>query len=103
MRVPAPFRRVSLSSLMGLVGLSAIGFAAVHNATELWAGSLYTLAQAALVLAILLAIYRRDRKRAFWVRLCGIRMGCPSQRLWPLGGTAHEHNASPDRTPLATI
>ena len=59
--------RFSLLWLMALVLLVAVGFAALGNPTGLWASALFTLAVFLLCVAVLGAVFRHGRRRAFWV------------------------------------
>jgi hypothetical protein len=44
-----------------------VSFAALREATDLWDGGVFTAALAALLVSMLLAVHRRDDKRAFWL------------------------------------
>lgn len=59
--------RLSIAGLLGSVVIAAVGFAALHNASPLWAGFVVLAAVALLALAVLGAVYRRGAKRAFWL------------------------------------
>jgi hypothetical protein len=60
-------RRISIRTLMALVLVSAIGLAALRNASELWAGMMLLLALAAVGVAILGVALMRGRERAWWL------------------------------------
>ena len=62
----ARFRlRFSMLSLMQTVFISAVGFAALRNASELWAGLTSTLALGLCSLAIVGSILSRGDSRSF--------------------------------------
>src|SRR5262245_47175994 len=59
--------RISIARLMVVVGVIAVGFAALRTPSQLWASGIYSLALAAFTIAVLAIAYRRGEKRAFWV------------------------------------
>ena len=59
--------RVSIGSLMGVVMVVAVGFAALRNPSRAWFGAMDMLTRGVLGLAILLAAFRRGPRRAWWV------------------------------------
>ena len=65
----------SLRNLLVAVAAVAIETAALLNANEWWASVLWGVAFALLVLAGLMALFRREAKRAFWSG-CLISGGC---------------------------
>ena len=58
--------RVPLSALLVVVGLMAVGFAALRVSSRLWASACFSVALLMLVVAVAELIYRRGRVRAFW-------------------------------------
>jgi hypothetical protein len=62
-----PRTRLSIAGLMGFVVVVAIGIGGLKAADPIWASSCYTLAFFSLIASVILAIQRRERKRAFWV------------------------------------
>jgi WD40 repeat protein len=58
--------RFSIASLLIVVLVLALGFAALRESSELWDSGVFTLALAVLVTSILLAIHRTESRRAFW-------------------------------------
>jgi hypothetical protein len=60
-------RRISVRSLMAIVLISAIGLAALRNASNLWAGIILLLDLAALAGAVLGAAIMRGREQAWWL------------------------------------
>src|SRR5438552_3256965 len=66
-------KRFSILSLMGLVGVIAIGIAALRSPSPLWANGLFTLAILACLASVIYAIYSKGRRRAFGVgfAICG--------------------------------
>jgi hypothetical protein len=65
--------RFSIAGLVIYVALFAVGFAAIRNPSSLWASTLFSVTLSTLSLAVLAAVYRRARRRAFWVgfAFCG--------------------------------
>ncbi len=59
--------RFSIASLLLVVLFAAIGYAALRESSDLWESGVFTLTLAALLTSILLAVHRRDSKRAFWL------------------------------------
>jgi hypothetical protein len=57
----------SIRGLLWAVTFLAVGMAALLNANGLWQGLSWGLAIYALTAAILLAVYRREEMRAFWL------------------------------------
>jgi hypothetical protein len=59
--------RFSIAHLLLLVLFSGVGFAALRSPSQLWASGWFSAALATLTIAVLVAVYRRGRRRAFWV------------------------------------
>jgi hypothetical protein len=59
--------RFTIASMLTVVLFFAIGFAALREASDLWASGIFTLTLGVLLLSILLAVYRTAARRAFWV------------------------------------
>lgn len=57
----------SIRGLLWAVTILAVGMAALLNASGIWQGLSWALVLYALTAAILLVIYRREEKRAFWL------------------------------------
>ncbi len=57
---------LSISGLLALVAVVAIGFAAIHNATPSWAGGLYSLTFFLLVASLLGILFGQGPRRVFW-------------------------------------
>src|SRR5689334_15447370 len=64
---------ITIASLMGAIALIGVALAALRSPTQLWAGITLSASLAAVTLAVLAAVYRRGRSRAFWVgfSVCG--------------------------------
>jgi hypothetical protein len=58
--------RFTIGALLVLVLYLGIAFAALRQASPLWDQALFTGTLALLILALLLAAHRRERKRAYW-------------------------------------
>jgi hypothetical protein len=60
-------RRYSMTSLVLVVVIFSLGFVALRTASELWTTGTITLTLITLGFGVLGAVFRRGRKRAFWV------------------------------------
>ncbi len=60
-------RRISIRTLMAFVLVSAVGLAALRNATELWAQVMLMTSFLAVGVAVLGASLMRGRERAWWL------------------------------------
>jgi hypothetical protein len=58
--------RFNIASLLIVVLILGIGFAALRESTDLWESGVFTLALSFLLTSILLAVHRSDARRAFW-------------------------------------
>jgi hypothetical protein len=63
MRLP----RFKIRSLLGVVFLIAIAIAALRAADESWDSGMLGLTLLSLMTAVLLAVHRTDRRRAYWL------------------------------------
>jgi hypothetical protein len=84
-----PRMRVSIAGILVWVALLGVGFAALRNPSLLWSNALFSVALGTLTLAVLAAVYRRGRRRAFWVGFatCGwvyllLALGPANESLW---------------------
>ena len=59
--------RFTIASLLVVVLFVAVCFAGLREANESWDSGLFSLTIAVLLLSILLAIYRTEKRRAFWL------------------------------------
>jgi hypothetical protein len=59
--------RFTIASLLVVVLLVAVGFAALREASDLWDRGVFTLALAVLLVSILFAVHRTGSERAFWL------------------------------------
>jgi hypothetical protein len=59
-------RRTSIAGLMGIVGVVALGMAAMRSATVLWTAAASTITLALLLTAVVGAIWLRGPDRAYW-------------------------------------
>jgi hypothetical protein len=58
--------RFTIAGLIGVITFLGIGLAALREASELWDSGLFTLTLGVLLVAVLLAVHRREDRRAFW-------------------------------------
>ncbi len=59
--------RFHLGTLVILILLLGVGFAALRESNETWDSSIFTLTLGVLLSSILLAIHRAEKRRAFWL------------------------------------
>ncbi len=59
--------RFTIASLLVVVFLVGVGFAGLREANESWDSGLFSLTIAVLLLSIVLAIHRAEKRRAFWL------------------------------------
>jgi hypothetical protein len=59
--------RFHIGSLLILVVLLGVGFAAMREANDLWDGIVLASAVGILMVSVLLAVHRRAERRAFWL------------------------------------
>ena len=59
--------RFHLGTLVILVLILGVGFAALRESNEIWDSSIFTITLGVLLISILLAIHRTGSRRAFWL------------------------------------
>jgi hypothetical protein len=59
--------RFNISTLVVLISVFGIGFAALRESNEIWDSGIFTLTVGVMLISVLLAIYRSDARRAFWL------------------------------------
>ena len=59
--------RFHLGTLVILVLLLGVGFAALRESNEIWDSSIFSVTLVLLLVSILLAVHRHESKRAFWL------------------------------------
>ena len=59
--------RFHLGTLVILILLLAVGFAALRESNEIWGSSILSITLGLLLISILLAIHRTDKRRVFWL------------------------------------
>jgi hypothetical protein len=76
--------RFSVARLLAVIALCGVGFAALRSPSHLWASAVFAVALGSLPLALLNAIYRRERQRAFWVGflVCGAAYFAATKGPW---------------------
>jgi hypothetical protein len=65
--------RFRVGTLVILVLLLGVGFAALRESNDTWGGTIFSMTFGVLLISILLAIHRTEKRRAFWLgfALCG--------------------------------
>jgi hypothetical protein len=59
--------RFNIASLLVVVLILGVGFAALRESSDLWDSGLFALTLGILLVSILLAVHRSEARRAFWV------------------------------------
>jgi hypothetical protein len=59
--------RFHLGTLIALVLVLGVGFAALRESNETWDSGVFTLAVVILLTSVLLAVHRTEERRAFWL------------------------------------
>ena len=59
--------RFHLSTMLLIVLLTGVGFAALRESDEIWDSEVFTLVLAVLLVSILLAVHRTEKRRAYWL------------------------------------
>jgi hypothetical protein len=59
--------RFNIASLLVVVLVLGVGFAALRESNDLWDSGLFTLTLVVLLVSILLAVHRTEARRGFWV------------------------------------
>jgi hypothetical protein len=59
--------RFHIGTIVILILLLAIGFAALRESDEIWDSSMFSLTLGVLLISILLAVHRTETRRAFWL------------------------------------
>jgi hypothetical protein len=59
--------RFNIASLLVVVLLLGVGFAALRESIDLWDSGIFTLTQTALLISVLLAVHRTESRRSFWI------------------------------------
>jgi hypothetical protein len=59
--------RFHIGTLLVLIIVLGVGFAALRESNDAWDCGIFTLALGALLVSILLAMHRSEKKRAFWL------------------------------------
>ncbi len=62
-----PKFRLNIASLLVVIFILGIGFAALRESTELWQSGTFTLTIGVLLISTLLAVHRTGKRRAFWL------------------------------------
>jgi hypothetical protein len=75
--------RFSIGGLMAVVLVLAIGFAALRNASQTWAGLMFLLTCGVLGLAVVGAVCRREAERAWWLGFAVFGWGYMILAFWP--------------------
>jgi hypothetical protein len=79
--------RFNIASLLVVVLVLGVGFAALRESNDHWDSGLFTLTLCVLLVSILLAIHRTEAKRAFWIGFTVFASGYLSLSLVPSIGS----------------
>ena len=59
--------RITIAGLLGIVAFVAVAFAALRVPTDGWDGGVFGVTPTVLLISVLLAAHRTERRRAFWI------------------------------------
>src|SRR5262249_42018111 len=59
--------RLNIASLLLAVLVLGIGFAALRESNGIWDAGIFTLTVGMLLISVLLAVHRKEARRAFWL------------------------------------
>jgi hypothetical protein len=59
--------RVSIGSLLAVIGIFGVALAALRNPSYLWANAAFTTALAAVMAAVVNTVFGRGSRRAYWI------------------------------------
>jgi len=59
--------RFNIASLLAVIFVVGVGFAALRESSDLWESGLFTVTLGSLLISILLAVHRPESRRAFWI------------------------------------
>jgi len=59
--------RFNIASLLVIILVLGVGFAALREASDLWESGLFTVVLGSLLISILVAVHRTESRRAFWL------------------------------------
>jgi hypothetical protein len=59
--------RFDIANLIVVILVLGVGFAGLREAIDLWEFGIFTLMLGVLLISILLAIHRTEKRRAFWL------------------------------------
>jgi hypothetical protein len=59
--------RFNIASLLSVILVIGVGFAALRESSDLWDSGFLTLTLTALLISILLAVHRTESRRSFWI------------------------------------
>jgi hypothetical protein len=62
-----PKLRFNIASLLVIILVLGVGFAALRESSDLWESGIFTMTLGILLISILLAVHRSESKRAFWL------------------------------------
>ncbi len=59
--------RFNIASLLGVILVLGVGFAALRESNDLWDSAVFSVTLGMLLISILLAVHRTEKRRAFWL------------------------------------
>jgi hypothetical protein len=75
--------RFNIASLLGVILVLGVAFAALRESDDLWESGLFTLTLGVLLVSILLAVRRSEANRAFWLGFALLGWGYLALSLVP--------------------
>ena len=84
--------RFHLGTLVILILLLEVGFAALRESNEIWDSSIFSITLGVLLSSILLAIHRAEKRRAFLAGVRSVRVSLPGALSDSVNRTQADHN-----------
>ena len=84
--------RFHLGTLVILVLVLGISFAALRESNEIWDSSVFTSLIGVLLISILLAVHRTEKRRAFWLGFALFGCGIPGAVPGPIDRIQADHD-----------
>ena len=84
--------RFTIASLLVVVLFLAVGFAALRESSDLWDSGLLSLTIGVLLISILLAVHRTDKRRGILAGVRYLRLDLPGALSCPVNRIQADHD-----------